>query len=132
MKGIEPSSQAWEARILPLNHTRGPQQRTCSRIRRALQLLFWLGSRAILVGRDSWRAADRTNLQVSGSRRRSPHQAFDQTASLPLADFAQEAQLDSTAKASCGDRVESRLPLRHRRRRNVCEPPCLKAGFGVY
>ncbi len=22
MKGIEPSSQAWEARILPLNHTR--------------------------------------------------------------------------------------------------------------
>ena len=23
VKGIEPSSQAWEARILPLNHTRG-------------------------------------------------------------------------------------------------------------
>ena len=22
VKGIEPSSQAWEARILPLNHTR--------------------------------------------------------------------------------------------------------------
>jgi hypothetical protein len=24
VKGIEPSSQAWEARILPLNHTRVP------------------------------------------------------------------------------------------------------------
>jgi hypothetical protein len=24
VKGIEPSSQAWEARILPLNHTRFP------------------------------------------------------------------------------------------------------------
>ncbi len=29
VKGIEPSSQAWEARILPLNHTRFPWRYLC-------------------------------------------------------------------------------------------------------
>jgi hypothetical protein len=39
VKGIEPSSQAWEARILPLNHTRIHDARlTCSRgLRRTQQ-----------------------------------------------------------------------------------------------
>jgi hypothetical protein len=31
VKGIEPSSQAWEARILPLNHTRFRCQKMFSR-----------------------------------------------------------------------------------------------------
>ena len=28
VKGIEPSSQAWEARVLPLNHTRNRSEQT--------------------------------------------------------------------------------------------------------
>ena len=31
VKGIEPSSQAWEARILPLNHTHFPSSFLCSK-----------------------------------------------------------------------------------------------------
>ena len=31
VKGIEPSSQAWEARILPLDHTRNRKASTKSR-----------------------------------------------------------------------------------------------------
>jgi hypothetical protein len=41
VKGIEPSSQAWEARILPLNHTRISNRRTCNKIRLTVQLLFF-------------------------------------------------------------------------------------------
>jgi hypothetical protein len=43
VKGIEPSSQAWEAHILPLNHTRVSEFDTSSRILHSLQLGFvWL------------------------------------------------------------------------------------------
>jgi hypothetical protein len=37
VKGIEPSSQAWEARILPLNHTRYWCHEVFSRDQRGLQ-----------------------------------------------------------------------------------------------
>src|SRR5262245_10144984 len=37
VKGIEPSSQAWEARILPLNHTRSRCKGLFSRDRSGLQ-----------------------------------------------------------------------------------------------
>ena len=40
VKGIEPSSQAWEARILPLNHTRAPMAVTSITNENRLQLLF--------------------------------------------------------------------------------------------
>jgi hypothetical protein len=39
VKGIEPSSQAWEARILPLNHTRAPGEAMSSTKPIGLQLL---------------------------------------------------------------------------------------------
>jgi hypothetical protein len=51
VKGIEPSSQAWEARILPLNHTRAPNAATSSINQNVSQLLFWPG--ATCLGRYS-------------------------------------------------------------------------------
>ena len=51
VKGIEPSSQAWEARILPLNHTRAPTAATSSINHNVSQLLFWPG--ATCLGRYS-------------------------------------------------------------------------------
>jgi hypothetical protein len=42
VKGIEPSSQAWEARILPLNHTRSQSRCVCIKENLAVQL-FWSG-----------------------------------------------------------------------------------------
>ncbi len=42
VKGIEPSSQAWEARILPLDHTRSRSGFFYRPARRPLQLpIFW-------------------------------------------------------------------------------------------
>ncbi len=40
VKGIEPSSQAWEARILPLNHTRFQYGSSCNRFCPAAQQQF--------------------------------------------------------------------------------------------
>ena len=54
MKGIEPSSQAWEARILPLNHTRF-RWLFGNRYRQHVQDLIWgAGGYRML---DDWPAA---------------------------------------------------------------------------
>jgi hypothetical protein len=37
VKGIEPSSRAWEAYVLPLNHTRSPNGELLSKYRTARQ-----------------------------------------------------------------------------------------------
>ena len=44
VKGIEPSSQAWEARILPLNHTRADASALVSRARPKRKKILGVGS----------------------------------------------------------------------------------------
>src|SRR2546423_7755310 len=57
VKGIEPSSQAWEAHILPLNHTR-VLPRVCNRFPRLWQAKtlwrLWRGRSLVIVDWLKW------------------------------------------------------------------------------